>query len=135
MAQHVQVQHNPTAADVAAIMAARGKPDKHGRFADVVVVCSAARTIGSRRAMRQRLCHAGLPGNVAAVLGWSTTMPPASKPAEAPVPAPSKTPTETVAAVEPDPPAPLPALEPEPAEADEPGEDSGRSSSRRKRNR
>lgn len=74
-ATHIVVPHKPSSQDVQAIADAVGPPDRRGLVKDVVVVCSLARTQSGRALMRKRLCHAGLSGHTAAILGWSTVAP------------------------------------------------------------
>lgn len=68
MAAVVRISRKPTPAQISEIVAA-------AKLGDVVVVCPMAASMTGRKLMRERLCHAGLPPTVAAVLGWSTTAP------------------------------------------------------------
>ena len=108
-ATHIVVPHKPSAHDVQAIVDAVGPPDRRNLVKDVVVVCSLARTQAGRALMRKRLCHAGLPGHTASILGWSTVAP---KVASAPEPEPEPEP-EPVRFTGVDFAMPEPALEPD----------------------
>ena len=100
---------------------------------DVYAVCSDARTIGGRSAMRAKLRAMGLSPEATRVLGWATQREPGPEPpAPAPPPKPSKTPTYLEIAAVPDPP-PEPDPEPEP-ESEKPKARHGRRRSSKPRN-